>query len=50
MIFGTIGLKMIDLMPLKNAGWYIRSWAYDGPIASLEPFKYCQWSAKKLNK
>lgn len=26
---------------VKKAGWYLRSWAYDGPIASLEPFKSC---------
>ena len=24
---------------IKKQGWYIRSWAYDGPIASLEPFR-----------
>lgn len=33
---------------IKKQGWYIRSWAYDGPIASLEPFQYCPWCAKKL--
>ena len=24
---------------VKKACWYIRSWAYDGPIASLESFR-----------
>jgi hypothetical protein len=35
---------------IKKPGWYIRSWAYDGPTASLEPFKYCPWCAKELTK
>ena len=26
----------------------VRSWAYDGRIASLEPFRHCPWCSKKL--
>lgn len=26
---------------VKKPGWYIRSWTYDGPIASLEPIRHC---------
>jgi hypothetical protein len=35
---------------VKKAGWYIRSWAYDAPNASLEPFRYCPLCSKKLAK
>ena len=33
---------------MKKAGWYMYSFAYSGPIASLEPFKYFPWCEKKL--
>jgi|SRR3954451_23698120 hypothetical protein len=46
MILGIMGLKTIDLT-VRKAGWYIRSWVYDGPLASLEPFKHCPWCSKK---
>jgi len=31
-------------------GWYIYSTGFERPVASLEPFKYCQWCSKKLAK
>ena len=35
---------------VKKPGWYMYAWGYQGVIASLEPFKYCPWCAKKLEK
>lgn len=33
---------------ITKPDWYIRDAQYNRPIASLEPFKYCPWCAKKL--
>jgi hypothetical protein len=32
---------------VKKAGWHIRPWAYNGPFARLELFKYYLWRTKK---
>ena len=34
----------------KKVGWYMYSMGYERPVASLEPFRYCPWCAKKLAK
>ena len=35
---------------ISKDGLYIRDAPSDRPIASLEPFKFCPWCAKKLKK
>jgi len=35
---------------VEESGWYIYAWGYQGAIASLKPFQYCPWCAKKLAK
>ena len=35
---------------VKKPGWCIRSWTYDDPLASLEPFGHYPWCSEKLAK
>jgi hypothetical protein len=35
---------------ITKDGWYMRDAQFNRPIASLEPFRYCPWSAKQLKK